>query len=284
MNSRKSTIRLWLHQATAQLSKGKCQLDATTAVCQAQLDRQVVQAKMEDQAVQDNRDPLASLVNHRKRSASCQRLHHANHVHQESLENLDLKDPLVTPVLLAHLAMLAKMVNQEDLVHKAPLARLETPAPMDLVVNPVHPPSALQQLPETQDPLVPMVHQAQLVNQELVVTMVLQALLARKARLVPLVPLARTAVPAKKDHQVPMVQGENPEFARNIAPWTAVFSSKMEQDAKQQFSRPHLFHLLFASVLQSRGNGHGESSLLLAVHLCFLLPLFLRNLKFRTLF
>jgi hypothetical protein len=44
---------------------------------------------------------------------------------------------------------------------------------------------------------------------------------------------ATTALPAKKDHQVPMDPKENQVYAPNIAPPMAVSSSRMEQDDKR---------------------------------------------------
>jgi len=58
---------------------------------------------------------------------------------------------------------------------------------------------------------------------------------------------------------------ENRVFARNIALWTAVFSSKMEQDVKIKiflFER----HSFFSSFLQSRQKiGYGERLFLFAI-------------------
>jgi len=204
---------------------------------------------MVDQADQELQVHLDSQANHHQKSALLSRLHRANHARQANPASPDLKVLLATPARLVTQAMLVKTVNQAAPVHKV------HPAHPEIQVTTVHEViqarqlSALQPLPETQDPPDPMDHPDQLVNQAPKATMVTQAAQDPKAHQVQLAAQAKMVLQATKDHPAPMDRKENRVFARNIALWTAVFSSKMEQDVKYKILfRRHSFF----SFLQSR--------------------------------
>jgi hypothetical protein len=220
---------------------------------------------MVDQAVQVLQVHLVSQANHHQKFALLSLHHHANHAHQANPASPDHKVHPVTPAQLETQVTPAKMVNQAAPARKVHPAHPETLVTMVHVVMQARPLSAPQPLPEIQDPPDPMDHQAQLVNQALKVTMAIQALQDPKAHQVQQAVQAKMVVQETKDHPAPMDPKENRVFARNIALWTAVFSSKMEQDVKIKiflFER----HSFFSSFLQSRQKiGYGERLFLFAI-------------------
>jgi len=220
---------------------------------------------MVDQAVQELQDHRASPANHRRKSASLSRLHRANHAHQAKPANPDPKVHPATPVQLVTQVTLAKTVNQAVPAHKVLLAHPEIQVTMDHEASQARQLSALQLLPETQDPQVPTDHQAQLVNQAPKATMVIPEVQDPKDHQAHLAAQVKMALLVTKDHPVPMDPKENPVYARNTAPWMEASSSKMEQDVKNQilFGRHSLF-----SFLQSRRktNGYGERLFLFAIN------------------
>jgi hypothetical protein len=258
--------------AIARSPKGKCPEDATTAACPDRPDHQDGQAKMVDQADQELQAHLDSQANHHQKSALLSRLHRANHAHRANPASPDHKVPLATPAQLVTQAMLAKTVNQAVPARKVHLAHPEIQVTMDHEVIQARQLSALQPLPETQDPPDPMDHPAQLVNQAPKATMEIQAVQDLKAHQVHPEVQAKMVLQATKDHPAPMGPKENRVFARNTALWTAVFSSKMEQDVKNEilFDGRHSFF----SFLQSRHKiGYGERLFLFAIN-PFLLSFF----------
>jgi len=219
---------------------------------------------MVDQADQALQVHLDSLANHHQKTSLLSLHHHANHAHQANPASPDLKVHPATPVQLETQVTLAKMVNQAVPAHKAHPAHPEIQVTMVHEVIQARPLSALQPLPETKDPQVPMDHQAQPVNQALKETMATQVAQDPKAQQVQLAAQAKMVLQATKDHPAPMDPKENRVFARNIALWTAAFSSKMEQDVKIKilFER----HSFFSSFLQSRQKiGYGERLFLFAI-------------------
>jgi hypothetical protein len=231
---------------------------------------------MVDQADPELQDHLASLANHHQKSALLPRPHHANHAHLANLASQDHKVLPATPAQLEIQATLAKMVNQAAQARKVHPAHQATQVLMDHEVIQVRQLSALQPLPETPDPPAQMDHLAQLVNQAPKETMATQEAQAPKAHQAQLAAQAKMVLPETKDHQVQMDPKENRVSARNTALWTAVSSSKMEQDVK------NLAHHFSRSFLQSRlTNGYGERSLLFAVD-PFLLLLIFSYLKQRS--
>lgn len=176
---------------------------------------------------------LVNLVNHHCKSArKCHHLHasrahqdHPDHqVHLANLEHLaptvNLADPermAVTdhpaqPDPMEHLALQAKMAKRDHLVIQPPLSQPlpESPDP-----------------PEKTDPLDHLVKTAPLVQ------MAAPVPLETRAHLVLQDHLATTELQETKDHQAQMDPRENRVFAPNIAPPTAVSSSKTEQGDKR---------------------------------------------------
>jgi len=240
--------------------KGRCLEDATTAACPDRQDHQADQAKMVDQADQELQDHQASLANHHQKSALPLPFHHANHAHQANPANPDPKVLPATPAQLVTQVTPAKMVTQAAQAHKVPLVHPEIQVAMDHEVIQARQLSALQQLPETQDPPDPMDHQAQLVNQARKETTETQVPQDPKAHQVQLADPAKMVLQATKAHLAPMVPKANRVYARNIAPWTAVSSSKMEQDVKKKC------HFLCSFLQSRRKNGFGERLFLFAIN------------------
>jgi len=160
--------------------------------------------------------------------------------------------------------MQAKMEHPEAQARKDQTAHLATLAQTDHEVTPEYQLLALQLLLVTPDLLDLTDHPAQLVNPDLVVTTEPPALPVQRDHPDQTEDPARMVLPATKAHPDQMVQRESLVFARNTALWTAASSSKTEQDVKKRLS--HLNHWSVTSFLQSRSNGYGESSLLLAIH------------------
>lgn len=132
------------------------------------------------------------------------------------------------PDQLAHLAQLALLARTEKRDHPALLLK------------------ALLRRPASLDQLVRMVHLARLVKTAHLVPTEAPVQLATKARLAQLVRPATTALLATKDHPDLTVPRESRVFAPNIAPPTAVSSSKTAQGDKRAREASHRSRCCYA--------------------------------------
>jgi len=239
-----------------QSPRGRCRRSARTAACLVHLDHPENRAETENPVDLARPDHLASLANHRRKSARSSRHHPASHVHLANLANLDLKAHLAIRDHLDHLATLAKTANLAALDLKDHPDHPDHPAQTAHEANLANQLSALQLLPATPDQLAQTDLQDQLVIQERKETTVPLATQAPRAHQDLLVQMARMEHLATKDHLDPTDQRESRVSAPNIAPWTAVSSSKTAQDAKR----------IARDFLQNRRRGYGESLLLFAVY------------------
>lgn len=138
-------------------------------------------------------------------------------------------------VLLAQLAAMAiqvKMVRWDHLVllvRQVLLANLDATAPAEIPVEML---KVTIQFLANVDPTASLVSKVRRDLTARLVRMANRGSLDHAARLVPPVRMAKTATLATKDPLVRQANQESGVFARNIALWTAAFSSKMAQGDK----------------------------------------------------
>jgi len=208
-------------------------LDATTAACLVFLARQESLERTANQANLVSQVPQAFLVVlHWKFARKCHR-HRASHAHQD---HPDHPVHLASPAPPAHKATLAAPAKTAEMAHPAHLAHQDL---LDNQAKTERKDHRVPQLSAFQRPLVTKDHPARLVHLALLAFLVLLALmalpapLATKARLVQPDHQATMVPQATKDRQAQMDQRASRVFAPNIAPPTAVFSSKMVQGDKR---------------------------------------------------
>jgi len=229
------------------LPRGRLQ-DAKTVACPDFLDHQESQERTANPANQDHLAHLVSLVVHHWKFADPQHHRRANHAH---LDHQALEAHLANPEHLDQTETQATPERMEEQAHPAHLDQTDHPAPqarMEKEDQLVIQPQQFQPRPEIKAQLAKMDHQDQPVK------MAPQDPMADPAQLVPKDPLAQQAhlatmaLPAKKDHQVPMDPKENQVFAPNIAPPMAVSSSRMEQDGKRHLRTTTSIHIPFYDI------------------------------------
>jgi len=220
---------------------------ATDAVCRvhrvhlAHLESRANQVSLEHLVCQDR---LVSRRNHRAKwslhllASRVLLVHQVHPVPLVHLETLAIKE---------HPDAQAQMRPQDHQDHPAHLDHLVQPVPMDHPEMPAHQPRAnLFNLasPETPAMLVPQAHLAH------------PAMPAKTAKLVNLVQKAPKVHPAQmvktvnqvhQAHLVHRVLQAKRVSVRNIAPWTAVCSSKMERGDKRA-SHPNPLHSSFGAI------------------------------------
>jgi len=172
---------------------------------------------------------------------------HANHVRLVLQVHPAHQVHLEIPVIREPPAAQALMLHPDHPDHPAHLDHLVQPVPMDHPEMPAHQPRAnLFNLasPETPAMLVPQAHLAH------------PAMRAKTAKLVNLVQKAPKVHPAQmvktvnqvhQAHLVHRVLQAKRVSVRNIAPWTAVCSSKMERGDKRA-SHPNPLHSSFGAI------------------------------------
>jgi hypothetical protein len=210
-------------------------------------------------------------VNHPLHHAKLSLHRHANPAHQVHLVHLVPLVHLAIPAIKEHLAAQEPMLHLDHPDHLAHLAHQVQLVPTD------HPAM-----------LAPLLKASQLcpANPEMLATLahpVLQVQQAIQAKTAKLVNQAPKVPKARPDHQVPTVNQVRPVhqahqvlqekrvFVRNIALWTAVFSSKTERGDKQ---RVH-------SIIDIISKGFFEWTINIGLYLSYIYQ-FLRRLKFRT--
>jgi hypothetical protein len=220
----------------------------TTVVCRVLLDLQDFPERMENQAKTDAQANLECPADPHQ-TANPQFLPHARNAHQVHLDPLDPKENQATP---------AQEDNPEI---QDPTERQEAPALLDPKAHLVAlDPKAHLEMPEPQ-PLQPQPPLATLVHKETQAHKVLPDLLEALERTLnlalkdPLDHQANLEATASlepldlRDQRDLLDPKENVVFARNIAPWTVEFSSKMEHGDKN-FDFPASPNYFFAISLQ----------------------------------
>jgi hypothetical protein len=216
---------------------------AQVAACPELLDHQADLVDMELPELLASLESLGSLV-FLQHTASLLCLLHANRAHKDPLDHVDHLDPADPKDPVAHLVETATTVNPETRDHKDLLAQVAIQALADSLAALDPPPTPRPTPQETQEPKVlldPRVKPDLLVPMDDLAAPVLAdhedlpALVAHKDLLVPMDALARMA------HQDPKATAVS---ARNTAPWTAEFSSRMEPGDKSRIHLETVFVLL----------------------------------------
>jgi len=209
---------------------------ATDVVYLVHLDPQVRQVNQANLVSPARLACLEHLVSHQRHHAKLSRRLHANRVHLDHLVHLVHPVHLEIPEIKEHLVVQVLMLLPD---HPDPLAHLVHQVqlvPMDHPVMPVLLLKANQLRPANPEMLAMLVHQVhpvQLAIQAKTAMLVNQVPKVPKAHPDPQVQMVNQVHPAHQAHQVLQ---EKRVFVRNIAPWTAVCSSKMEREDKRQHS------------------------------------------------
>lgn len=206
--------------------------DATTAACPVFLDQRVNLVGTANRVSPACPDHQAFLVAHRWRSAQSNHRHLALHVHRANPDHPVHLETQVMPARTAHQAIPERTAETDRPAHLDPTDHQATQAKTARRDHPATRPPQFHPRPAMLDPLARLDLPALQARTALQDQTELQAQLATRDQPALLAHPETMVLLATRDHLAPTDPQERRVFARNIAPPTAVSSSRMAQGDK----------------------------------------------------